>query len=884
MTWALTVGLSGVVFPVGAWARDGGRGLSATPAATSATVIRVARSRDGLTFADTGEVLLLHAGAPDLEVLPNGDLLALFDFAGGDDSQRQTVMAASRSRDDGRSWSRAEAIRMHVGGARGRALHGQHGDIIRDRGGRFRLFFFTDTDLRNGHSRGRANGAGLVGSAVTLNGLDYYVDRRTLIRLPARSEVHPVVARLGTRIHVLAAERGAALADTETETARAEHYVSRDGRRFVRLRPMRTPEVEFLGSIVPVRDSLRAYVSSEAGVRSLVSRDGRDWASEPGLRLANGWDPAVARLKDGSYLMLYCAALDAEAPAAAQLVEVPFEAGTADDGKELAEAEPLEDWPILEGLDPDAISDELPIGEGQAGEASENHAVVVQILDADGKEADSTSEPDSAPLGGDAEGGDLENRLAEGDAAQQEFLRELLEPVEPETVVWADAEGFAPLPDFATKVDYLEWYKRYALGQPEDNAYEHYMRFLPALYDEPEAGAERIELNDMFNGDYEGPPIPWEPADHPDWEQTHQAVQELLEQFREASMHTGYANPPITPGNDIEGLPDSENLLIGLMLPSLAPHRRAVRATLADAWRKEDGKVSSKRMLDAWETCLRAASHLTQGATLIEALVGTAERAQVQETARWALKHDVFSGDELRSAFETLRDYDRGSWDMTQATRGEHAMAMDFTQWMFSPPAADGGPKLNTERAEALAKWDWIDEHPVESYSDLGPDDAYATIEAFDNYYRQLTEQMRIGYPDVRAGDIEASAEEYIHATPITDMLLPNLSRAYHLHARLETSRRATQLAYATHLFKAEYGRWPESLDELPAEYGHEIRTDPFTGHDFGYRLTEEGPKIYTLSENGIDDDGVHSPRWNDEPDPETGSDDHVFWPPQPRP
>ena len=59
------------------------------------------------------------------------------------------------------------------------------------------------------------------------------------------------------------------------------------------------------------------------------------------------------------------------------------------------------------------------------------------------------------------------------------------------------------------------------------------------------------------------------------------------------------------------------------------------------------------------------------------------------------------------------------------------------------------------------------------------------------------------------------------------------------------------------------------------------MRIDPFTGRYFGYRLTEEGPRIYSLSENGIDDGGIHSPRWDDKIENDAGSDDHVFWPPQ---
>jgi hypothetical protein len=272
-----------------------------------------------------------------------------------------------------------------------------------------------------------------------------------------------------------------------------------------------------------------------------------------------------------------------------------------------------------------------------------------------------------------------------------------------------------------------------------------------------------------------------------------------------------------------------------------------------------------------------------EGATLIEDLVGTAEAAQVQAHARWALKHDVFSNDELQTAFDTLREYDRQDWDPSQTLRGEHAMSMQMTQWMFSPPTVDGQPKLNMKRAEALSNEDWFDTQSSERFAEMGPDDAYDTIEALDSYYHELADQMSVGYPDVRVDDIEATTEEYVHATPVTETFIPNLSRVYTLKTRLETSRRATQLAYATHLFKARNGRWPESLDELPAEYGETMRIDPFSGQYFGYRVSEEGPTIYSASENSVDDGGIHSPRWDDEITNDAGSDDHVFWPPQPR-
>ena len=57
------------------------------------------------------------------------------------------------------------------------------------------------------------------------------------------------------------------------------------------------------------------------------------------------------------------------------------------------------------------------------------------------------------------------------------------------------------------------------------------------------------------------------------------------------------------------------------------------------------------------------------------------------------------------------------------------------------------------------------------------------------------------------------------------------------------------------------------------------MRTDPFTGGQFGYRVDASGPVIYSLSENGQDDGGRHSARWDDEKNGD--SDDFVFWPVQ---
>ncbi len=781
------------------------------------TALRVARSDDGLTFIDTDDPLLLGAAAPDLTVLPNGDVLAMFDLSGriGD----RTVLAVARSRDGGRSWSAARPLKLNAG--RKRSLSARHGDAILERGGQLRLFFASNAG--NGQSNQSAT---IIRSAVSRNGYDFRLDNRIRIRSNRPGDLHPIVARAGSRIHLFSA----------TDTDSRQHFVSRDGRLFARLASLDASTSGSDGSVISFGKGMRSYTSSRRGIVSFLSSNGRDWSRERGRRLAHGWDPAVTRLKDGSFLMVYCANRRNSSEDAVQLVNAEFDANTVDQF----------DWTTMVDEWGD-ISDE--------GASAEQEIVAV--------DANSDGTSDTSSAGADHAFEQIGTGFEDWD------------PIA--------SDGFAPQPNFKHKIDYFEWYRQHALGHPVDNAYDYYLAFMPGPNDEP--GSKPVwpdVYHDMFDEDYDGPPIPWDAESHPLWEQTDQSVQHLLDQFREASTHAGYATPAQSSFDDTdEEFPDGKKLLIGMMLPSLSSHRRMVKSTISSAWRKVDGKVSPERMLDAWRTSLRAASHLHQGATIIEDLVGTAVRAEVQKTARWALKRDVFTGDELETALDTLREFDHGATDPAKYIRGEHAMAMDMTQWMFSPPTADGKPKMNAERAAAISAQNWLESVELEEFSKLGPEDAYASIDAFEGYYRELGDMMRVGYPDVRASDVKAAGKRYVQTSLVTHMLLPALSRYYQLSARLETSRRATQLAYATHLYQARNGRFPESLDELPVDSGEDVRIDPFSGEFFGYQLTDDGPRIYSLSENGVDDGGIHSPRWGDKITNDTGSDDHVFWPPQ---
>ena len=854
------------------------------------TEIRLAHARDGIRFADSGDVLLPHATAPALLLLPDGNLLAVCDYAPDAARKDATVMLATGSKDQGRTWSATCVLKLHgehlvpdTEGARGArttappgavesptaktvTLPGTRGDLVLLPDGSCRLYFAARLPADADDHKRAKHPTTTIFAATPNADLAFHLDRQTRLVLRGGADLHPVMLRQADGVHLYTGT----LANLQGETKDkyldlTQHLVAGSDTRFTRAATTRIPGVRFVGSVVTGKEQLRAYVSSEQGIRSLVSLDGQQWRLEPGVRMPGAWDPAVVRLEDGTSLMLYCTARKAEPDSAATASAPPLC------------TPPPEVRAALAQLD-EAGTQLLAVA--NAGESP-----------SDGAESnDLDTWADAADLQEDPRATDPDaNPNANADVSMETAAPPLGDYGEATIAKWPSNGGVIPategdfpaLPNFREKYDYVGWWFRNMVGPLHDNAFLVYDTFMPGLPGDDRERPPWPELNNMFtSGDYDGPPGPWDPAEHPAWAASCAEAQETLARFREASLHENYGYP----GDDYHvgllfGEGEEPNLLT-LLLPPLSHHRALAKTTLADAWRLEDGEVSPERMLDAWETCFRSAGHLNQGATLIEELVSTAERALTNENARWALAHGVFTGDQLEEALDVLRTADPGNPDPMRTVRGEHAFSMDTAQWMFWPDEPGGEPHFRDDRVTDLLGLSEEDKQRLRQTTGQEVRDAVQTL---DTYYRELEDAFSVGYPEVRAADIQELWERHGTSNAVTEFVLPSLSRVHSLRTRSETSRRATQLAYATHLYHERHGQWPASLDDLPAEYGYEMRTDPFTGRDFGYRVTEDGPTIYSLSENGIDDGGDHAARWEDSPT-ESGSDDHVFWPPHERP
>lgn len=890
------------------------RGSAPGGTAPARSVLRIATSKDGATFTDTGRVFLRNAAAPDLLRLPDGTLLAVFDYGG--DGGRDTVMAVSRSADQGKTWSPLATVRLRS--LTNQRLHGSHGDLVLTPERVLHLYYKAEHGPRDKGKREVRRRRTTIRSALTDDGLNFVVDARPVTRLRGDRDVHPTAAWVDDRVVLYLDEplsraanepnspdgesESRAGQDESAEPTSANPDLSphrplfsyaHNGRHFVRPVPLDEMNAAFVGCVMAQGEGLRAFLLTADGIRMWRSRDGTRWSVGDGVLMPDARDAAVVRLDDGSYFMIY------ERPFGEDSEE---ESQAVDDGA-LARNKVRDTWvakePSTDAADEgtlvlldesDEVDEELQdsMGEDAAGGVDE---------DALGEAAGSAGEAmaGDVPLDGQMDPADAEDGEEfadapppEGDAmADAPYSEAWYGPWEEwrSWDIWPEREelGFAPRPDFLEKVSYMDWYCDLVCDKVPENAYDAYMQFMPSPFDPDFDESQWPAFHDMFNN-AEGnePPRPWDPADHPEWDESLRNVQDLMDAFRDATRVEGYSSPNRVLPDYVGDPPGGENLLMGLVLPHLRYHRQLSRATLADAWRKVEGRVSPTRMLDAWETALRGANHLSEGATLIEDLVGIAERNLLYRNAQWALKREVFSGDDLADAFDTFRKFDQGRTDPLKAVKGEHAFAMDTVQYIFAPPAPGKPPQVHLDRARAIAgQIENGAEKLVDGLAGMSQADIRDVIDDFDLHYRELAEQMSIGYPHVRAADIHETTEISREQSPVAEMLIPDLTKIHQIRARAEAARRATQLTYATRLFKERHGRWPESLDELPEEIGREVRIDPFTGGYFGYRVDADGPRIYSAGENGVDDGGIHSPQWYDPNGDNSGPDDYVFWPPQ---
>lgn len=254
--------------------------------------LMTATSRDGLTFTKTNEIITDQANVPDMVMTDDGTLYLY--FSGWTVGARKNSMGVAVSTDQGATWTFQN---VDIAGEYDMS-HSGDPDVVLLADGTFRLYStFATPGTR---TQAIFYSEGTDGVHFTYRGIAFQAD-------PPALDSNTYL--IDDTWHMMT---------LSGETMMSYEATSADGKSFAestRKQYAVSGENMVMSNVLPTADGYRMYGFTRTDIRSFSSKDGAAWTAEPGVRLAldtSGGlesayvkDPAVIKLSDGTYLMVY---------------------------------------------------------------------------------------------------------------------------------------------------------------------------------------------------------------------------------------------------------------------------------------------------------------------------------------------------------------------------------------------------------------------------------------------------------------------------------------------------------------------------------------------------------------------------------------------------
>lgn len=241
-------------------------------------------SQDGLNF--TGQKLFLeHSGVANLILTSDYKLIATFQYFSYIDEDMFDVIAYAVSDDYGSTWSSVRSVKI-VG--LGEGPNPVDPTLVELDDKTFRLYF-TYHELGNKYPQLFSARGDSIESEFVSEGQQLTVDEIVL---------DPAVVKFNDIWHHYTVKHGTQLSGTPDNSVNV-HSISETGLNFELVDDIEL-DMGMLGDVIEDDNGLRFYNGSE----SAFSADGYNWIVDGGERV-KGADPGIAKLQDGSYIIIY---------------------------------------------------------------------------------------------------------------------------------------------------------------------------------------------------------------------------------------------------------------------------------------------------------------------------------------------------------------------------------------------------------------------------------------------------------------------------------------------------------------------------------------------------------------------------------------------------
>jgi hypothetical protein len=251
------------------------------------------------------------------------------------------------------------------------------------------------------------------------------------------------------------------------------------------------------------------------------------------------------------------------------------------------------------------------------------------------------------------------------------------------------------------------------------------------------------------------------------------------------------------------------------------------------------------------------ARSLSKEPMLVSQLVRIACQALAVSTLEHTINRIEFTDEQLIDLSQSLVNAE-DPCAMTRAFAGERCMGVSILKMPAAkiPPmlsVASNRPHLLSALAITLYRFAGLADMGADIYLDLMSD----YIKAI-----QLPSHQRQEAAD--AVDTEFTKTSRIHM--LLHVIMPALSRCTTVDLRTSAQLRTAHACLAIERYRLAADKLPDTLSELIPTYLGAVPKDPFDGKELRYKKLETGFVVYSIGEDGSDDDGKEKPRKRTKP------------------
>ncbi len=405
------------------------------------------------------------------------------------------------------------------------------------------------------------------------------------------------------------------------------------------------------------------------------------------------------------------------------------------------------------------------------------------------------------------------------------------------------------------------------LGIKETPAGQATWKFLPEFLQGKGVDADRSSQEAMHFSDLAK--AGWKKTDEPAAADYLDAMDALLNEVQAAAAKPKWWMPEMTSGAPEDGT------LVAVLLPALGATRALTESLDVRATRRI-GEGDFDGFLADVQAAKLIGRHETDQPTLIEGLIGIAISTQADGAIAAAVDSGKLTGAQCASILKMVDALPKAGsvavaidrlerWEMLEMAE---RTAMGQSGKLFGDAGDPLSAALNSIDAPKV-DWDVVLRQFNRQFDEIkvvagAPDvaTALAKAQAID---RQVKAQ---GPADERHVNLSPrdgeSREQYSMrvAWGLESVDLPSFERPGQMGMRGAMSEEMARMLLAAAEVKAKTGKWPERGEDLVPGEMKELPRDIYSDGGKGteaikYIMTQAGPKVYSVGENGRDDGGV---------------------------